>query len=62
MSGEEQGEVNQGELYAPGIRPLPFDPGGPSRGAVWENVRLLCAYSGSIFFFSVYDHCLRLSL
>lgn len=50
MSGEEQGRVNQGELYAPGIRPLPFDPGGPGRGAVWENVRLERAHSGYIFF------------
>lgn len=41
MSGEEQEEVNWGEQNAPGICPLPSDPGGL---AVWENLKLQHAH------------------
>lgn len=54
MSGEEQGGVNRGELYTPGIRPLPFDPGGPGPGSSVGKCQTLVLSSlphpGSIFF------------
>lgn len=40
MSGEEQRGENGGELYAPGIRPLPLDLSGPG----WEQCGKMSKY------------------